>query len=112
MRRLIPLTVAAVLAACGGPAGTPVAGSLPAPLADLVLVEDHPQIPPAPFPHARHVDAVPDPVPCVTCHHTLADAPDETPQPCRACHVYAYLADPDEPPVDESVPHEHPPPDL
>lgn len=75
-------------------------------LAVMQLVEDHPQIPAAVFPHAAHTLVAEDGRPAATCshcHHELADEPENPPRACRECHVYAYLTDP----VDESQPHEH-----
>lgn len=99
-----------LLAACGGAAADAPAVS-PA-LADLHLVEDHPQIPPAVFPHAEHTLIDADGVrraTCLRCHHELGDDPAAVPRACRDCHGFAYLTDP----VDESQPHDHAPaPDL
>jgi len=111
-RLLVPLAIV-VLAACGADTApaAPVQGRLPAPLAELTLVEDHPQISPAAFPHGLHTDAarMGEEVACARCHHELDDDPDTIPQRCTECHGFAYLA----PEVDDAVPHEHAPaPDL
>ena len=102
MRRLVILPVL-FLAACSGAASD--ASDVSSALRVLRLVEDHPQIPPAVFPHAEHTQVGDDGrhATCLRCHHELGDDPGAVPRACRACHTYAYLTDP----VDESQPHEH-----
>lgn len=108
MRRLL-LLPALLLAACGGAAAP--SGDVSPALAELHLVEDHPQISAAVFPHAAHTQQTDEGrrATCLRCHHELADAPSAIPRACRDCHGFAYLAEP----VDESQPHDHDqPPDL
>jgi hypothetical protein len=98
-----------LVAACGV-AGEPLPEVSPA-LHELRLVDDHPQIPAAVFPHAEHTHVAEDGrrATCLRCHHELGDDAGAVPRACRACHAYAYLTDP----VDESQPHDHAaPPDL
>ena len=107
-----PVVFALALAACGEAAAPESAliGQLPAPLHELRLVDEHPQIPAAVFPHQRHVEPTlgGPAVACVDCHHELMDDPAAVPKGCSACHGFSYLAVE----IDESKPHTHPPPDL
>ena len=102
MRRFLILP-ALLLTACGG--SSDVVPSVSPALADLQLVEDHPQIPSAAFPHAEHTQIGDDGrrATCMRCHHELADDQGSVPRACRECHAFAFLSEP----VDESQPHEH-----
>lgn len=106
---LLLATSAALLAACGS--APPDDDLMPGPLRELTLLEGHPTMPPVVFDHAFHASsrAMGRPVSCADCHHPLREDPRLVPAACTSCHPYLYL----QPPVDESLPHEHRgPPDL
>jgi len=111
MRAASILAAIAVLVGCGGKSVESAPTRIPEALATLTLVEGHPNITPAVFPHAAHIDAerMGGEVECATCHHLLEEKPEALPRRCTSCHGHAYL----QPVVDEAQPHEHAPaPDL